>query len=459
MTSSEEKVGLAVHSSEEGNLYDVERLRTLISDCLCAWGATDAQSPFSDIVSPGMSVLLKPNWVHDQNVSGLGNDCLVTHPNLILAALQEVLKAKPSRVIIADAPIQQCDFSALVPSDLRLRIKDLADLTGCPVEVIDLRRTILRKGGYVAGQDLEVRGDDRYILFDLGKESLLDPVSTPDSRFRITCYHPDLLSLHHRPGKHEYFVAKEPFEADVVINMPKLKAHKKAGLTGAMKNLVGINGNKEFLPHHRLGGSASGGDCYAGWSLIKRMIERCYDEANRGIGTPQCAKWLKRSGQLQRVQNLIGNPEIEGGWHGNDTVWRMTLDLNRLLLYGRSDGTLSDTPLRKVYSLTDALIAGEGEGPLAPSPLVLGVLTFSDSSVFSDLVGASLMHFDYRKIPTVREAFGAFRYPLVTHAPEDCRVLFEGEEITLHDVARWFGKDFHPSAGWRGHIEMTGDAE
>lgn len=151
---------------------------------------------------------------------------------------------------------------------------------------------------------------------------------------------------------------------------------------------------------------------------------------------------------------MIGNPEIEGGWHGNDTVWRMTLDLNRLILYGRVDGTLSDTPLRKVYSLTDAIIAGEGEGPLAPTPVPLGVLMFATSSAFADLVGTSLMHFDWRKIPVVREAFAQFRYPLTDQRPESCRVICNGEEISLEETAKRFGKNFHASAGWRGHIEQ-----
>ena len=64
-------------------------------------------------------------------------------------------------------------------------------------------------------------------------------------------------------------------DADLVINVPKLKTHKKAGVTGALKNLVGINGNKEFLPHHRKGGAASGGDCYPGRSPIMPVADLC----------------------------------------------------------------------------------------------------------------------------------------------------------------------------------------
>lgn len=332
----------------------------------------------------------------------------------------------------------------------REQVQALAD---CPVDIIDFRRTILRPGGLSAGQDNEARGEDRYILFDLGKDSLLEPVSSPDNHFRITCYDPDILARRHGSGRHQYFLAREPFEADVIINLPKLKTHKKAGMTGALKNIVGINGNKEYLPHHRLGGTAQGGDCYPGASILKQMAEKCLDEANRNVGSLACTRWLKRSRVLLKAQKLVGNAEIEGGWYGNDTVWRMTLDLNRLLLYGRADGTLSDTPLRKVYSLTDAIVAGEGEGPLAPTPVPIGAITFAENSAFADLVHATLMGFDPAKIPTVREAFGDFRYPLTTMPPEACEVFCNGQRISLEELRAKYSRTFKPAAGWQGHIE------
>jgi uncharacterized protein (DUF362 family) len=437
---------------------DVDALEAMVQKLFSerGLGRIDKNAPLRDIIEPGMTVLLKPNWVFHENLSGLGNDCLVTHPNLIIATLKEVLKARPSRVIIGDAPIQACDFEKLVPEDWRTKVKALA---GCPVDFIDFRRTILHSGNFAAGQDLNMRDEGHYILFDLGRDSLLEPVSTSDNRFRITCYDPDILKQHHLQGKHCYLLCREPFEADVIINMPKLKTHKKAGLTAALKNIVGINGNKEYLPHHRTGGVNQGGDCYPGFSLVKSLVEQCLDKANRSIGSQQCSKWLKRSSVLLKIQGKIGNQEIEGGWYGNDTVWRMTLDLNRLLLYGRTDGTLSDTPLRKVYSLTDALVSGEGDGPLAPHPVELNALTFAESSPFADLVHAALMRFDYRKLPTIREAFGNFRYPLTSLPPDACQVVCNGKVIPLADLSRDFGKQVKASSGWRGHIEQKGGAE
>jgi len=414
-------------------------------------GIKNKNAPFNDIVEQGMTVLVKPNWVLHENFSSKGMDCLVTHQNFILAVLREIFKAQPGRVIIGDAPIQACDFDRLVPKEWQAEVAAIAT---CPFEIIDFRRTVLRKGGFSEGQDTQVRGDENYILFDLGKESLLEPVSQPESRFRITCYDPDFLSDKHQPGKHQYLLCREPFEADVIINLPKLKTHKKAGMTAALKNLVGLNGNKEYLPHHRLGGAAEGGDCYPGFAPLKKMAEYCLDEANRNIGTKACSTWMKRTSRLLRVHGAIGNSEIEGGWYGNDTVWRMTLDLNRLLLYGRLDGTLSDEPLRKIYTITDAIVAGELEGPLAPSPVFFGVITFAESSAFADLVHATLMHFNPESIPLVREAFKPFRYPLVGQVPEKCEIRYEGKSLSLAEASFILGRDFKPPQGWIGHIEQ-----
>lgn len=454
---AENRVGLALlpagAAGGRSAYDDIGVLAELIRAALLqgGLGQADPRAPLLDIIEPGMTVLLKPNWVLHRNLGGAGTDCLVTHPNFILAVLAEVCKAKPGRVIIADAPIQGCDFDALVTRQWR---EQVAGTANCPVEIVDFRRTVLHGEGLTAGQGKELRDTEQYILFDLGKESLLEPVSAPQARFRVTCYDPDLLAERHRPGRHQYLLCREPFEADVILNLPKLKCHKKSGLTGALKNLVGINGNKEYLPHHRLGGAALGGDCYPGRAPLKRMAEYCLDEANRRIGSASCSKWLDRSGRLRKLHGRFGNPEIEGGWHGNDTVWRMVLDLNRLLLYGRSDGTLSERPLRTVFSITDAVVAGEKEGPLAPSPVPLGAVTFSTSSAFADLAHAALMHFDPEQIPLLREAFGRFRYPLANRPPESCEIHCGGERLSWGNLSALLGRDFIASEGWRGHIEQ-----
>jgi len=190
-------------------------------------------------------------------------------------------------------------------------------------------------------------------------------------------YNHQYLKENHRKGIHKYLIAREALEADVFINLPKLKTHNKTGLTGAMKNLVGINGSKEFLPHHRIGGVKQGGDCYPGRSRYKYLAERISDIMNQVQGSKTYQIYRYTNKLLLRTYKMFGfNSDITGGWYGNDTAWRMVLDLNNIFIHGKSDASLSQQPLRKIYSLTDAIIAGDHNGPLLPHPVPLGVEPF-----------------------------------------------------------------------------------
>jgi hypothetical protein len=165
----------------------------------------------------------------------------------------------------------------------------------------------------------------------------------------------------HQRGRHQYLVARAIMDADVVINMPKLKTHRKAGVTFALKNLIGINGNKEFLPHHSVGGSAAGGDCYPGRSHAKRALEYVLDRQNSARSQSTARVWNEASRVLGLGLRLQGDVlGVDGAWSGNDTIWRTCLDLNRVLVYGRPDGTLSETPQRRILHIGDADRGGAG---------------------------------------------------------------------------------------------------
>jgi len=73
-------------------------------------------NPLGHIVSPGNTVVLKPNFVRDFRETQSGHeDCLITHGAIIRAALDYVyiaLKGK-GRIIIADAPQNDADFNAI----------------------------------------------------------------------------------------------------------------------------------------------------------------------------------------------------------------------------------------------------------------------------------------------------------------------------------------------------------
>jgi len=428
----------------------------LIDGALAGYGLgeRDPTAPLADIIEPGMTVLLKPNFVLHYNKSGRGMDCMITHPRFILATLAHVIRAKPRRIVIGDAPVQGCEIDQILDDSFLGAARTVCG--DVPLEVIDFRRTVTHNQDFVGGVFEEPRSEDRYALFDLTRDSMLEAITGPLPRFRVTQHDPRKLAQNHRPHRHRYLIAREPMEADVVLNLPKLKTHHKAGINGALKNLDGINGDEAFLPHHRVGGAFIGGDCYRGAAPLKLAAELVLDLANMNIGR-EPNRILR--GLARRINNWNlrwGNhdPNLEGSWHGNDTVWRMVLDLNRILLYGRTDGTLAERPQRRVWHLCDAIVCGEHNGPLDPEPRYLGAVTFSDAASEAERTHASLLGLDERKISVIRESYGAFRWPL--NLPNaTCQVTLNGARTTLQQMARQIGVDAVPPDGWCGHIELV----
>ena len=181
--------------------------------------------------------------------------------------------------------------------------------------------------------------------------------------FRVTSYNPDRLASAHKKGMHRYCISNYLFDSDIIISLPKIKTHQKSGITGALKNLVGFNGDKDFLPHHRLGGTGFGGDCYPGKNYLRFLAELTLDIANRSNNFLAkrfffyLSKIIWKISLPQRVHSLAA------GWFGNDTTWRMVMDLNKIAVFGSADGTLSPTPLRSIFSLCDGIVAGQEMGP------------------------------------------------------------------------------------------------
>lgn len=412
-------------------------------------------SPFGALVPAGGRVLVKPNLVLDRNQGPWGIEPLITHTALIRTVVDGLLAAGAGEVVVGDAPLQACNFDRLLDvSGLGAWAEQRRAADPRFKGVRDYRRT---KAQFDKGLRVEREGllpVDRFVLFDLATDSLLEPISS-DGQFRVTQYPPAELARTHAPGRHQYLVARDIIEADLVVNLPKLKTHKKAGITCALKNLIGINGNKEFLPHHRLGGSASGGDCYPGDDAVKRALEFAYDQANstRSISARRVLGVASRA--LHKVLHLKGDEMgVEGSWSGNDTIWRTCLDLNRILLHGRTDGTLADSRQRRVVHVVDAVIAGHGDGPLNAEPLPMGLVLGGENAAAVDLVGAMLLGYDPSRIPIVSHAFERFRWPLTDFAAEEVRVtgsLGDGSarelvEPEIHAV------EMHYPVGWRDAV-------
>jgi len=350
----------------------------------------------------GKKILLKPNWVlHNRKEDD--EFCLRTNNSFLLTALEVLLEKSPASVIIGDAPIQGCYWENIISNQLNNEFERLSIKYSVPIKIMDFRRVTFDPKFNCPNTERNPLSN--YIIFDLGSDSYLEPISSTKNKFRVTDYDPDRLAESHKIGMHKYCITKELFEADIIISLPKIKTHQKSGITGALKNLVGINGDKDYLPHHRKGGVGFGGDCYPGKNIFRLTSEWIFDIANRHQGKI-IYRYLRLTALIiWKLSMPKKTQHLGAAWYGNDTVWRMVMDLNKIAIFGKKDGTVSKKPQRELYSLCDGIIGGQGDGPLNPIPLPLGVICFTNNSSMTDICMATLMGFDIQKISLLRAAY------------------------------------------------------
>lgn len=408
----------------------------------------DIENPFEQWLAPGGTALIKPNWVMDINPRGSSIDCLVTHPTMIKHALLWCARAMEGHgtIVIGDCPLQDCDFENLLRLNSISAITEIAQNRYPDIEILveDWRLTKLqssKRGAFAFAAQTSAHGDDeaierQYTLVDVGENSFLEDTAEFAERYRVANYNPDLMGEHHRPGKHEYLLTRRAFQADLMVNLAKLKTHKKAGLTGALKNLVGLNGHKEFLPHHITGSHLAGGDCYSrpnafmGW---RESLSDYYWRNQSSIPRSTRKGILVLIGLLRRLSDLTGGDGItSGGWSGNETVWRMTLDLNHALYFGEHSP-------KKIISIVDGIIAGEGDGPLWPTAKPLGTILVGENPACVDATIARIMGYNISRVPTVHHAIYDRRSKFATEGLSAISVVYIPEtgdfsQLSLLDV-------------------------
>lgn len=438
-----------------------ETLRLLGLDA--ARFGTPEWDPLGCLAVPGDTVVLKPNFVRDfRETHPDPADCVITHGAVLRAVIDYVYKALDGqgRIIVADAPQNDCDFEAVRRQAGLTEIQRFyRERAGFDLEVYDLRPEKADKiDGVIVGHSPLAGDPEGYVRVNLGRHSAFHEINHLCHLLYGAEY--DMGELHrHQCGEvHEYLISRTVLSADVVISLPKLKTHKKTGLTVNLKNLVGINGNKNWLPHHREGTPSEGGDQFAESRFIRRLERRTVARFKRlfpllGPLRPLVAGPVKGLGR--RIFGDTNQDTIRSGnWYGNDTAWRMCLDLNRILVYADAEGQWQAAPARRFFSLVDGIIAGEGNGPLDPTPRPTGVILAGFNPVAVDLAAAWLMGFDHRKIPLLSRALEKHPLPLAECTAQDVSIVSNDE--ARHGCRGGIdgALGFRPHFGWTGHIEM-----
>ena len=418
---------------------------------------TKEWNPFKEIIKEGDKVVIKPNLVLHTNGDSTDIDAVVCNAALIRPIVSYALKAlnNTGKLIIADAPMGNADFQEVIERNGVKALVEEYEQKGIHIEVRDLRGFYYPSGFFKSTRKAQDGDPEGLTEITLGTESYLSDVDRLDLLYGSD-FNRSFIVEQHKNGKHKYKVSNTILHADVIISMPKMKTHQKTGMTVNLKNLVGINGDKNYLAHYRVGSPQKGGDEYPDTkNLILKAYRWCW-KVSRDVFLKRNTMWGRYVHYyffriiMRLLHKIYGKHIIEkGGWYGNDTCWRMCLDLNYILRYVDKKGKLTNKPQRSYFCLVDGIIGGEKDGPLEPTANKAGVIMASNNPYYADYVRAHVMGFDPMKIPYIKncQMDGRLQELDFNNMHVVCRQhgeIVDFREVNLH---------FQPQVGWKGQIE------
>ena len=322
---------------------------------------------------------------------------------------------------------------------------------GVDVEIADFRGV---KSAYEHGLlHSEINNASSGIVVNLAENSSFSNLSENElKRLRITNYKKDILLEHHNSSVHEYSISEYVLSADVIINIPKPKSHRIAGFTAALKNFVGANTRKEFLPHHTLGTPQNGGDESDVGGMLMRVRVHCLDKKNdyeyshRYLLAKLNVLLVRIFSYLTRIQR---SSYREGCWYGNRTISKTIRDINKIVYYSDKNGVIHENIQRTVLSIADMIIAGEGEGPMAPSDKYVGMIVAGFNPVNVDRTIAAIMGFDEKKVPFLADMLGMPQEKWIIKTN-----IIENGSINIEQAKEVLNQHFLATSGWKNHIEL-----
>lgn len=339
--------------------YRLDTLRKTLQQSFADIGLPE-ENPFGAFVKPGDNVFIKPNWVASRWRESCPHKddlyCVITHPNVVEVIADFTAEALDGRgsIIIGDNPSIDADFEELMNYTKLRRLEKKYDGL---LTIKDLRPLVCDDLKNYGKRDLMIaqRGDDQgTVEVNLGRDSLLYGIDP--QRFRGVFDERDETVASHTGDRQLYNFSRSLYDADVYISIPKLKTHQKVGATLNLKGLVGTIGNKNQLVHWQVGYPEVGGDEY-----------------------PSKEAWIE--GSRAKVKH-------RGAWPGNDTIWRMVVDLYNG--FRRRE--------RKYFSVVDGITAGEGQGPFCPTSKNANTLIVGNDLFDVDCVAVRYMGLNPNKI-------------------------------------------------------------
>lgn len=438
---------------------------------------TSRWNPFRGYIKEDQVAVIKPNLVYQETNELLGKSCLMTHASIIRPIIDYLfllqLKDKIRfRLVIADIPIQGAIFEEILE---QTGLKKLSEfyLKNYPLnlEIIDFRHKIAIMQGNGFFTTIPINGDSLgYSKIHL-KKSFLQDIEKDFKKFGVPGYGiSESYSQIVETGNHYYHIPNTILQADLFINIPKIKTHKKAGISIAMKNLIGINGEKAWIPHFRRGSIRSGGDEFDDKDVFLKSIttranvllqgkSRLLWNFGKKVNSLIFKRFFRKDMRQTPGYNDLERKAlflVNGDWYGNDTLWRSILDLNYLLLFVNKEGIETKSRLRNYICVSDGVVSGEGDGPLNPVQKKSGLIALSRNPVINDICLSKIMGFDWKKIPQLRNSIYLKEYFEFDGNFEDFNFIQNIDSIDYRSISydKLPNLRFTPSPGWLNQIEI-----
>ncbi|MFH1414804.1 MAG: DUF362 domain-containing protein [Elusimicrobiota bacterium] len=330
----------------------------------------DPGNPLKNLISPGDKVLIKPNLV-------LHMDPYYTHPEVVRPLIDMAIAAGASEIQVGDGN-----------TTYSYTEKTLAD-TGYKkmIRVLKKRNRNIR----ISTVNLNNRKYWRWIY--LGDKSSFAGSPYTDSDLMSQnhmLYNTQYYSTSDYRGKNPggeclgwYAISRYILDADVIINVPKLKMHGKMIITGCIKAHVGS------------------------------VIASTHDD-----------KWY-----AERIAHYKTDAVGNEFFFNNDIFWRAILDINRIVLYSDRQGRLQHTRQRKYFNVIDGIVGAERDHGAYKQgiPYNSKIILAGTDPVATDAVACRLIGYDYRVVPSIINAINSSDYPIGTNNPENITVI--GDEI------------------------------
>lgn len=394
-------------SPQPNSVYDAVRTSFNLLGYDCENFGTSDWNPLGFLIKPGDRVFIKPNLVTHEYRQSCGENgdlySVITHPSVIRVVADYAFIALKGQgeIIIGDNPSIDADFEALCRVTKMDAFAPFYEELGVPCRVLDLRpmRTNNLTNYGFKSKTLEQTGDpEGNSVLNLGRQSYfygLNPLL-----FRGVFTKRWETIKHHHGQTHEYSISNTILNSNVYISIPKLKAHHKVGATLNIKGLVGINANKNYLIHWRIGFPKLGGDEFSkplNWLdyLVVTVRHLLTDLLSEGMYARLRDKARNTRFEIifKDIHTLSGK-HFRGAWAGNDTTWRMAADLYNVFIEDKGRWRQKQGRTMQTFSVVDGVVAGEGNGPFCPQPKQAQVIISGQNLLLVDCVSTRLM--DYR---------------------------------------------------------------